>query len=180
VTFTENISIIDRTGNITVSATGIGPVTVTVTQGGVPLILNVTPPNQNVTASSGNTSFTVISNAQLDCFERCFLVYRKHRRKRKRYYCCGLYRKYGSTARTATISVTVTGLPVQNVTVSQAKSPIGIDEQVGQELSIYPNPTNGYFKIVPVTWDNGNLDIQVLDMHGRVILEQHYSGQKGI
>jgi len=31
----------------------------------------------------------------------------------------------GSTARTATISVTVTGLPVQNVTVSQAKSPIG-------------------------------------------------------
>jgi len=55
---------------------------------------------------------------------------------------------------------------------------LGIDEQVGQELSIYPNPTNGYFKIVPVTWDNGNLDIQVLDMHGRVILEQHYSGQK--
>ena len=58
----ENTSINPRMAIITVSGTGVPSVNVTVSQGGVPLQLNVTPPNQAVVADAGSTEFTVTSN----------------------------------------------------------------------------------------------------------------------
>jgi hypothetical protein len=81
-------------------------------------------------------------------------------------------------ARVANISVSVASLPAQTVTVSQAKSNIGIDELQGNELSIFPNPTKGNFKIVPAKRFNGILDVQIVDMDGRIVLEKQYSGKK--
>jgi hypothetical protein len=62
-TFTQNTLITSRVANITVTVTGLSPVVVTVTQAGGTATLAVTPPNQNVSAAAGNTSFTVTSNA---------------------------------------------------------------------------------------------------------------------
>ena len=61
-TYTENTSAIARVANITVTVAGISPVIVTVTQAGITPILAVTPPNQDVTAPAGITSFTVSTN----------------------------------------------------------------------------------------------------------------------
>ena len=61
--YTENTTAGQRIANITVSATGAYPVVVTVTQAGIPPFLTVDPPNQNVSAAAGWTSFTVTSNA---------------------------------------------------------------------------------------------------------------------
>jgi hypothetical protein len=63
VAFTENTSATPRVGTITVTAPGAtgSPMQVTVTQAGINLqpVLSLTPSNQDVSADSGATSFTV-------------------------------------------------------------------------------------------------------------------------
>lgn len=60
--YLENTGTSPRTATLTVSGIGVPPVTVTVNQAGITPMLVVTPPNQNVTADPGNTSFSVVSN----------------------------------------------------------------------------------------------------------------------
>jgi len=62
VNYAQNTGLASRLATITTTITGLS-VTNTVTQAGVAPTLNVTPPNQNVTAPAGNTSFTVTSNS---------------------------------------------------------------------------------------------------------------------
>lgn len=52
----------DRTANITVSVTGLTPVTITVNQTGC-CPLSVTPASQSVTPCAGTTSFSVVTNS---------------------------------------------------------------------------------------------------------------------
>ncbi|HEY5140308.1 MAG TPA: immune inhibitor A domain-containing protein, partial [Methylococcales bacterium] len=52
-----NILTTSRIANITTTVTGLSPVVVTVTQAGDAATLSVTPPNQDVPATSGQTSF---------------------------------------------------------------------------------------------------------------------------
>jgi hypothetical protein len=61
-TFTQNTGV-QRIANVTVSVTGLTPVTVTVTQAAQEATLSVSPSNQNVSSLAGNTSFTVTSNS---------------------------------------------------------------------------------------------------------------------
>lgn len=61
-TYTENTSTTQRIAEITVVAPGVTPVVVTVTQAGATPTLSVIPDNQNVSASSGSTTFNVSSN----------------------------------------------------------------------------------------------------------------------
>jgi len=62
--YTENTDTISRTATITVTASGLSPVTVTVTQAASPHTLSVLPSNQNVPASpAGSTQFSVTSNS---------------------------------------------------------------------------------------------------------------------
>lgn len=58
--FSGNNTDLQRVANITVTVTGLDPVVVTVTQAAP--TLSVTPPNQDVTSTAGNTEFTVGSN----------------------------------------------------------------------------------------------------------------------
>jgi len=61
--YLENTSSSIRTANVTVTVAGLSPVVVTVTQLGVTPTLSVTPSNQDVTAPSGNTAFSVTTNS---------------------------------------------------------------------------------------------------------------------
>jgi hypothetical protein len=60
--YTENTTVNSRIATLTVTVNGLSPLTVTVTQAGVAPILNVSPPNLDVSATSGATNFTVTSN----------------------------------------------------------------------------------------------------------------------
>jgi endonuclease I len=60
--YTLNPTIVQRVANVTVTVSGLSPVVVTVTQAGATPTLTVTPSNQPVSESSGNTSFSVTSN----------------------------------------------------------------------------------------------------------------------
>lgn len=61
-TYTTNTLLTPRLANITFTVTGLSPVVVTVTQAGASPTLTVMPPNQNVPAAAGTTTFTVTSN----------------------------------------------------------------------------------------------------------------------
>ena len=62
VSYGENPTAANRSATLTVTGTGLAPQTVTVSQDGAVPMLNVTPPNQNVAATGGNTTFDVVSN----------------------------------------------------------------------------------------------------------------------
>lgn len=178
VTFTENLATPDRIATVTVSAAGIGPVAVTVTQSGAPLMLNVTPPNQNVNSLQGSTNFAVTSNAAWTVTSDATWCTVTAGSSGNGTIAADFLENASYQVRTANISVTVSGLPVHTVTVTQAKSTIGINELHGNQLSIYPNPTKGNFKIVPANGVNDVLNVQIVDMNGKIILEKIYRGEK--
>ena len=178
VIYTENMTITPRVATITVAAAGIGPIEVTVKQGGVPLILNVTPSNQNVAYSSGNTTFSVTSNTDWSVTSDASWCTVTSAGSGNGTLIADYTENTASQTRTANISVTVASLPVQTVTVSQAKSTIGIYDLQGNDIKIFPNPTKGNFKIVPARGDNSILDLQVIDPNGKVILKKQYTGEK--
>lgn len=60
--YTENTSTTQRVASITVTASGVAPVIITVTQAGATPFLSVSPSNQNVGSPAGSTSFSVSSN----------------------------------------------------------------------------------------------------------------------
>lgn len=62
-TYSANTALTSRVATITVSVTGLTPVTVTLTQSGFVPTLTVTPVNQNVLSPSGSTNFQVVSNS---------------------------------------------------------------------------------------------------------------------
>ncbi|MEI7981864.1 MAG: T9SS type A sorting domain-containing protein, partial [Bacteroidota bacterium] len=80
--------------------------------------------------------------------------------------------------RVANIQVTVSGLPVQVVNVSQAKSTIGVEEYSGSDIIIYPNPTKGIFMVIPGKKDHGTLDISVQDLTGKILMKKQCKGAK--
>jgi hypothetical protein len=45
-------------------------------------------------------------------------------------------------------------------------------------MKIYPNPTKGNFKIVPANGVNEVLNVQIIDMNGKIILEKIFRGEK--
>ncbi|MCX6283508.1 MAG: BACON domain-containing carbohydrate-binding protein [Bacteroidetes bacterium] len=178
VTFTENTVITGRTATITVSATGIGSVDVTVVQSGATPILNVTPANQNVTYVQGGTDFSVTSNTDWTVVSDVAWCTVTSGGSGNGTIVANYLENTTTLARSATISVSAASLPVQTVTVTQAKSSAGIGEQESNELKIIPNPTKGRFRIMTAYGDLGNMEVQVVDIGGRLILKRSYRGEK--
>jgi len=119
-TYTQNTSVAPRVANITVTVTGLTPVVVTVSQAGVSSTLLVTPPNQNVSNTAGNTTYIVTSNSSWTVLS-------------DQTWCSVMPSGTGNgiitasftqnslfAARTANITVTVTGLTPVMVTLTQA------------------------------------------------------------
>jgi hypothetical protein len=177
-TYEENTLLTPRTCNITVTVMGLVPQIVTVKQAAVLPTLAITPVNQNVAAISGSTGFEVSSNTAWTVTSDAT-------------WCSvtlsgtgngTIVAEYGQNTtdqpRVANINVTVAALPVQKVTVSQAKSSIGVDEYSGNNIVIYPNPTKGVFMIIPGKDEHGAMDVNVQDLTGKVILKRQFTGGK--
>jgi Viral BACON domain/Secretion system C-terminal sorting domain/Trypsin-like peptidase domain len=177
VTYTENIAIIERIDTITISAPGFGSIKVTVTQSGAPLILSVSPSNQNVGSATGNITFTVTSNTDWIVASDASWCMVNIAGSGVGTIVADYTENTAPQVRIANISITVASLPVQTVTVTQAKSTVGIDELKGNDLKIFPNPTKGIFEIVPASKDN-ILEVQVINMDGTVILKKQYVTEK--
>jgi plastocyanin len=134
--------------------------------------LAVAPLNRNVTAAAGTTTFAVTSNSSWTAISNAA-------------WCTvtpsgtgngtvtATYALNTTTAqRIATITLTVVGLTPQMVTVTQAASTVGVNDQVQSDLKIYPNPTKGIFKISSENLKDQTLEISVLDISGKKILSR--------
>jgi hypothetical protein len=177
-TLQENISTSSRVSNVTVTAPGLASVTVTVTQAGAAPTLSVTPANQEVLAAAGSTAYTVTSNSN-------WIVTTGET------WCTVTAAGSGNGTivadftvnttdqpRIASLEVKVPGLTAQTVTVTQAKSGIGVNETAGNSILIFPNPTGGIFKIVPSPADRRAMDVTVQDVTGKVVFTKKCKGEK--
>jgi plastocyanin len=174
--YSENTTVTQRVATITVTVSGLPDQTVTVTQAGAAPTLTVGPANQNVAATSGTTNFSVTSNTAWTAASSatwCTVTPSGNGNGM-------IIATYGANptnqVRIATITTTVSGLPVQTVTVTQAASTVGMDDQVLSQVQAYPNPTKGAFKLNMGSISDREVEITILDMSGKRILSKVCNG----
>jgi len=141
-------------------------------------ILSVTPRNQNVADSAGATSFNITCNTNWSAVSDSSWCAVTSSGSGNGTIAVNYSKNPYHQPRIVNIRVSVAGLPDQTVTVTQAKSTIGIDEHQGDIFSIYPNPTSGSFRIFSINDDKGPIDISIRDLTGNMMLEKHYPGEK--
>lgn len=165
-----NTSTSSRIANVTVTVTGLSPLTVTVTQSGLTPTLSVSPSNQNVGYPAGNTSFSVFSNsAWTATSDSAWLTVTPSGYLDGTITATFLQNPYHSQ-RVATVTVTVAGLPAQNVTVTQAQSTVSVPELNAGSVRIIPNPAKGTFRVDMGDIKYSSVNISILDMNGRTIM----------
>lgn len=132
-----------RSGQITVSATGLPSVTVTVNQAAPASYLTVTPSNRDVTSSSGSTTFSVSSNTTWTVSDNVSWLAASPASGSNNGTITATYSSNAGAQRVATITVTGLGVtPATTVTVTQAAPVVTKTITISSE-----NPASG----VPIT-----------------------------
>ncbi len=177
-TYVSNPTVNQRVASITVSVSGISPHVVTVTQAGETPQLAVTPPNQNVTMPAGTTDFTVTSNTDWVAVSNSGWCTVTSSGTGNGTITATYSDNASGPPRTAIITVTVSGLTPQHVTVSQDGT-TGVAENSVNTLLVYPNPTKGLLTIIPGELSGKVDDLTVMDITGRTIFSNVISsGQR--
>lgn len=109
-----------RVATITVSVAGLPNSIVTVTQAGMVASLAVTPDNRNVTAASGTTTFNITSNSNWTAASNAGWCTVPSSGSGNAVLTAVYQENTSITQRVASITVTVQGIPVEIVTVTQA------------------------------------------------------------
>lgn len=126
VTCVANVSITPRSVTIRVSSTGLPSVDVTVTQTGVGAQLSVTPSTRNVSDSSGSTTFSITSNAAWSASSNASWCTVPSSGSGNATLTATYTQNTLETSRTATITITTTGLsPIQVTVVQDGFVPVG-------------------------------------------------------
>lgn len=175
-TYSENPFITTRIANITLTPAGQPSQNVTVTQAGVAPILNVTPLNQDVSETAGNTSFIVTSNTNWNAESDAPWCTVTGSGTGNDTIVANYTKNNDYTQRIANISVTVSGLSPQVVTVTQDASTVSTGDLSGEEIRIFPNPSKGVFNIVTPREKKLTFEVTVRDINGQIILQKNYSG----
>jgi len=142
--YTENTDTISRTATITVTASGLSPVTVTVTQAAAPHTLSVVPSNQNVPASpAGSTQFNVTSNSNWTVVSDQTWCTVNSSGSANGLITANYSVNTSSSSRIANITVTVNGISPVVVTVTQnGTSPTLSVTPPNQNVGYLPGTTN--------------------------------------
>jgi plastocyanin len=168
VDFTANSSLVQRVANIVVTVSGLPSQTVTVTQAGAAATLAVSPPSQNVSQVAGIANFNVTSNTVWTAMSDASWCTVTPSGNGNGTLAATYSANSVTSARTATISISVTGLPVQTVTVVQAASTVGMNETELQMVNIHPNPSKGQFRVA-FSKSTENIEVTILDISGKII-----------
>jgi len=163
--YSENTSTTARVATITITASGVPDVTVTVTQAGAAPTLNVTPPSQNVSQSAGATNFTVVSNSGWTASSDQVWCTATSSGTGNGTITATYQANAGNTARSAMITVSVTGLPDQMVTVNQDAA-LGINDPASGNFSIYPNPVTSSVNISYGSLNSSPEEISIYNING--------------
>ncbi|MDP1623597.1 MAG: T9SS type A sorting domain-containing protein [Bacteroidales bacterium] len=138
--------------------------------------LSVTPSNQNVPAISGSTTFDVMSNSSWTASSSETWCTVTSTGSGNGMITASYTANATSLIRMATITVSVTGLAPQMVTVTQAASSVGVKERILTDLQIFPNPTKGVFKLKAGNLKDQVLNVSLLDISGKTVLTRVCTG----
>jgi plastocyanin len=130
--------------------------------------LTVTPSNQNVTMPAGTTDFTVTSNTDWVAVSNSGWCTVTPSGTGNGTVTATYSDNASGPPRVATITVTVTGLTPQQVTVSQDGT-TGVVENSANTLRLYPNPTTGIITVIPGESSGKVDDLTVMDITGRTL-----------
>lgn len=170
--FAGNTSTYQRVASITIMVSGLPDQTVTVTQAGSAPMLTVGPENQNVAASSGTTTFDVMSNTTWTVSSNATWCTVNSSGSGNSTITANFATNSTNEIRIATITVAVTGLTPESVTITQAASTVGVTEQFIPDMVVYPNPTVGAFKLKTVGVADRSLEVSIMDISGKNILSR--------
>ncbi len=178
--YSENTSVSSRVAKITVYVEGLDSITVTVSQSGIQPQLVVLPLNQDVSALIGSTTFSVTANSDWTAVSDTSWCTVTPSGSGNGTIVADYSENTLASARVAHIKVSFPGLslPVQNVTVTQSRSSIGFENIMEEEFQVYPNPSNGIFKIVPGQINKESLEVTIQDLQGKVILRKQFLNDK--
>ncbi|MCX6282117.1 MAG: BACON domain-containing carbohydrate-binding protein [Bacteroidetes bacterium] len=169
VTYSENTSVSQRVASITVIATGAPTQTVTVTQAGAAPTLTVTPASQNVTQLAGSVNFNVTSNTDwTSVSSQSWCTVTSSGTGNGTITAVYTANTTGSQ-RMAMITVSVSGLPDQMVTVSQDAA-LGINDQPAQTYLIYPNPVRSTLTIASESLKSSADEITIYSISGMKVM----------
>ncbi len=168
--YQENTTTAQRIANITVTVAGLPNQTVTVTQGGAAPVLSVMPADQLVTSAAGSATFTVTTNAQWNATSNVPWCAVTPSGTGSGNLIANYTENTGGADRIASLTVTVSGLTPQVVTVHQLTE-VGISSLAGNNIEIVPNPTTGKFHLV-TSKEMKEAEVTILDMTGRTILSR--------
>jgi hypothetical protein len=164
--------------NITVSATGITPIsaTVSIIQQGPSAALSVEPAIQTVTDVPGNTLFNVIANTSWTCSSDVSWCQPTTSGSGNGTISANYQQNLTQVIRTATLEVLGSGTFPATVKVVQLPSFVSIQENPKNELQIYPNPTTGLFLISSASNEMFEMQVTILDSKGQTVLAKHCNG----
>jgi len=175
--YAENVLFEPRIANITLSAVGVTPLTVTVTQEAAVPMLSVTPANQEGSEFSGSVEYTVTSNtdwtASSDSAWCLVTTGGSGNGTITANYSVNPYH----SPRIATISVNVAGLTTKTVTLTQAHSTLSLEEFTANGIRLYPNPSKGIFSITVDKSKFPLMDVSVIDAAGVEVLSRICKGE---
>jgi hypothetical protein len=83
-----------------------------------------------------------------------------------------------SSSRVAKITVHTTPVDSVTVTVTQARSILGIENTSEDNIKIFPNPNRGIFRISTGQLNEEPLDLTVQDLRGQVIIRRQLKVEK--
>ncbi|HTX87893.1 MAG TPA: BACON domain-containing carbohydrate-binding protein [Bacteroidales bacterium] len=176
--YEENTNITQRIDTITVTVSGLTPVKVTVTQSGAEPTLAVVPPNQDVTADAGTTDFTVTSNTDWTVISDAPWCTPTPAGTGNGTIQADYETNPDYTQRIATLTVTVSGISPQTVTVTQDASTVSVPDQSRNGIRIYPNPNDGSFRVLAGDYRNQTLEVSVLNMTGQTVYRKTCAGSE--
>ncbi len=138
--------------------------------------LSVAPLNRNVAASSGTTTYAITSNTTWTASSNETWCTVDPNGSGNANFTASFSTNTTNVVRVATITVTVSGLTPQTVTLTQTASTVGVNEHQMNALLVYPNPTRGSFKVDARNLKEQVLEITVLDISGQEISSRICSG----
>lgn len=137
--------------------------------------LTVTPANQNVNVSAGNTIFNVSSNTNWSCSSDANWCIVTPSGSGNGNINAVYSENTGNITRTANILVSAEGAPTQTLTVTQLASFVSINANPESGIQLFPNPSNGVFTITGIPNTSDDINITILDSNGRLVNARHYN-----
>jgi plastocyanin len=174
--FTANPSVTQRVATIAVNVSGLPTQNITVTQAGAVATLLVNPPNQNVSYQAGSTTFNVTSNTDWTATSGSDWCSATPSGTGNGTITATYTENTTNAVRTATITINVSGLAPQEVTVTQNLSSVSVNETPGNTFGIYPNPTKGNFTLSTGDANGNPVEISVINAIGTTVYSRKENG----